>query len=404
MIGKRQILDLQERLARYEPPVLSLYATVNPARPEVTPQAVLIRVKNALKRTPGLPEAMVSRVLTFFSGRTLGSRSLVLFADDKRMDALEFEVEFLNDTSTDAVEIHFGEPYFTPLLVAADRFEPYLIVHADRDRLRTFELHMGQIEELWSASRDTIAEEEDSLEPSQRRMSAGLSRSGGPDARSPSTAGVARSGPDFLADRGGAADQLAREHVRRAQERFYKGNVERLSQAIEERAIGRVILMGPGRDPHVLLAQLPTTLSELVVAVLPSLSSANGAPREVLERVRDKVEEVEAEKEIDLLSRIRERGLWGLDECLAALQQGRLHTVAVPGDLHQDVYLDPHTRFVSLGESTAKALADDPKKADLADLLPDLARAGGARLEFMHEEAQRRLIEEFGGMAGLRRW
>jgi hypothetical protein len=40
----------------------------------------------------------------------------------------------------------------------------------------------------------------------------------------------------------------------------------------------------------------------------------------------------------------------------------------------------------------------------LSDVLPDLAAAHGARLEFVHGEAESRLLTEFGGLAGLSRW
>jgi hypothetical protein len=40
----------------------------------------------------------------------------------------------------------------------------------------------------------------------------------------------------------------------------------------------------------------------------------------------------------------------------------------------------------------------------LRDVIVDLAIAHGARLEFVHGEAESRLFREFGGLAALSRW
>lgn len=404
MIEKRHILELRERVSRFEQPVLSVYATVNTGLPEVNPNAVLIRVKNALKRHPQLPSELTKSVLEHFDRLRPESRSLAVFADVNGLEALAFEVSLVDDISTDEVELHYGEPYFTPLLVAMDQHEPYMVAYADQDRVRLFQVFMGQIQEDFADEREKVADEQDDIETSKDSFSAGV-RGGSPaNNRSGSTSSMSKDGPDFVADRADASRQLMQERVAHSQAMFYKDRAAFLSRLMDTRGIRRLVLMGPDRDAHMLMAQLPAVAAQRVVSVLPSLKSSDAPSAEVLERVKPVIAQVEAAEEQSLIEQIRERGMWGLDQCLRALQEGRLHTVAVPSHVHQQVFMAEDSHYIALSETTAQRMGEHIEKIDLADKLPDLAAAGGARLEFVHGEAQTRLIEEFGGMAGLRRW
>lgn len=384
MIDKRDINELRQRLGMYRQPMLSLYATVNPADPDINPQAVFVKVKNTLKELNGVSPKVVERVLDYFAGRAHDSRSVAVFADTERLDTIELEVDLLSDASNDHLEARWGEPYLTPLLVALDQNHRYGITFVDRDRLRFFQVHMGEIEELLTEHRPQLADEDDDQVQSNRQEPLG-----------------------YLPSRGGAEPQLAQEHIKDHQRTFYKEMAGRMREVMDGNEIRHLVLMGPEADTHALLAALPQQLAGLVVSLVAGPSSPKASAHEIFERVRPTLQELGNQERAALLDQIRERGIWGLDACLHALQEGRLYTVAVPEALHQEVYIETGSSYVSLDEDECKGLitnGGEVEKVDLADKLPELAESWGARIEFIRGDAEQRLIEEFGGMGGLKRW
>jgi peptide subunit release factor 1 (eRF1) len=383
VIDKRHINELRARLGQYRNPMLSLYATVNPAHPDINPQAVYVKVKNTLKQLGDVSPAVVEKVLDFFEGRAHDSRSIAVFADQDRFETFELEIELPGD-SGDHLEARWGEPYLTPLLMAMDQQHRYGVVFVDRDHLRFFQVYAGQIEELITEERPQLAEEDDDQIQSNKQAR-----------------------PEYVPARGGAEVQLAQEHIKDHQRTFYKDMAGPLREAMAEHDIKQLVFMGPDGDTHGLLAAMPRELAGRVAMIAAGPSSSKASAHEILERIRPTLEELADRERTELLDQIRERGVWGLDACLHALQEGRLHVVAVPGALHQEVYLETESNYVSLDEDECKRLVSNGgtvEKVDLAEKLPGLAETWGARLEFIRGDAEDRLVEEFGGMAGLKRW
>jgi peptide subunit release factor 1 (eRF1) len=383
VIDKRHIKELRERLAGYRRPMLSLYATVNPAHPDINPQAVYVKVKNTLKQLGEVSPKVIEQVRDYFEGRSHDSRSLAVFADENHFETLELEVELLDD-GDDHLEARWGEPYLTPLLMAMDHHDRYGVAFVDRDHLRFFQVQMGQIEELLTEARPQLADEEDDQIQSNRQAR-----------------------PEYVASRGGAEVQLAQEHVKDHQRTFYKDMGVRLREIMNANEIQKLVVMGPDGDTHGLRDALPPQLADRVASVVPGPSSPKASAHEILERVRPTLQELGARARAELLDQIRERGVWGLDACLHALQEGRLHIVAVPEALHQQVYMETGSSYVSIDEDECKKRVNNGgrvEKIDLADKLPELAETWGARIEFIGGAAEDRLVQEFGGMAGLKRW
>jgi hypothetical protein len=87
------------------------------------------------------------------------------------------------------------------------------------------------------------------------------------------------------------------------------------------------------------------------------------------------------------------------------LQMGRLHLLLAPWRLERAVWRCA-SGAVAVDPEAAQAFCPGQlvKQVRLQDLLPDLAVAHGARLEFVQGDAETRLLQEFGGLAGLARW
>src|SRR5690606_13766761 len=121
----------------------------------------------------------------------------------------------------DRVTTQLGEPYFTPLLQAIDEHPPYVVVCASRDQVKVYEVFLGQIESLFGDSRDPIADEEDSAETSTDRRPAAVTGVHPPHARSSHTVSNKQVNA-HVADRAGAAVQLADERIEHSQRLFYQ--------------------------------------------------------------------------------------------------------------------------------------------------------------------------------------
>jgi len=401
VIQKSDLMALRERVQQLDRPVLSLYADVNPAR-DPNAQAVHIRVKNTLKAADGVSDAVAQKVLQAFQGRTQG-HARVVFASPERVESIDLDLDFVDDAGRDRVTMQLGEPYFTPLLAAIDEHPPYVVACASRDAVHVFEVFLGQIEKLFSETRETIADEQDDVEPSKDRRPAAVSGVNTTQARSPSTASNRGANP-HVADRGDASVQLADERIEHSQRLFYLSVGRKLQQLLGERDICHVLLLGPDRSAHLLLSALPGPVAKCVEAVLPPVGAV---PTEsaLLGLVQEKIKEIDRLKKDELVSAIVERGVTGLDDCLRALQQNRLYRIAVPEDLSQRVFMNRHTEEVASTEDEVRASQADGDivEAELGHVLPRLAEKWGAQLEFVRGDARRRL-DEIGGIGGLTRF
>ena len=392
MITKAQIEQWQQMATRFGTPVLTLYARVN--SPTSPPQAIKTRARETMKEM-GVPEAVTKQVMAHLDEDHRQARTLVILANEDMVESIPLKVDLpVVDEQTGQLEAGWGEPYMTPLHLALDDYERYAVVYCDRERWRMFEIFLGECTEVAVQHRWGTPGEEDGLkgEPSERH---GPPPSGTPAERS-----------DMLPSRDSAAKDRAAEHLRESATRMFRDCAKELSDIMKARGMHRIILMGPDRYPHVFKEVLPKALADQVVAMTPGLSSPDAGASEVLDRLRDKVDEVEKQKEQELLSQIRERGMWGLGDCLRAWQQGQLYTVAVPWVLDRPVYRESQTGYIAESADEAKAAQPDgtTEQTTLRRALPELVNKFNVNLEFLRGESKERLMKEFGGMAGLKRW
>jgi hypothetical protein len=118
----------------------------------------------------------------------------------------------------------------------------------------------------------------------------------------------------------------------------------------------------------------------------------------------------EAEGELlDDLEAIRERGIRGPDETIAALQEeNRIYHLAALWEMEAEIRWCDNDQL-AIGDATAEECpfcGRNTRVRPLTDVLVDLAAARGARLDFMLGENENTdvLRDEFGGIAGQTRF
>lgn len=382
MISKEQIQHLKDRISGNETELLSLYAHMNPAEPNNHPKAIAVRARETLK-TLGMPRELIEAVLAHLSNETKEARTVAIFAGADHFEVIEMAVDLpVVDPTTGHVEARWGAPHIAPLLLALDEHTRYGVVFADRERWRFFEVFLGEIDEVAQLFHPLSKEELTRLDQSRQ--------------------------VDRVAWRPDQAKSRSEEHVLAWTHRFYKDAAARIDKLVAARGIDRLILMGPDRDIHFLETLMPRALRDRVVALAHSLPTPNAGAHEVLKKIEPLITEIEAEKELELVRDIRERGVFGLEATLSALQNGQVYAVVMPWSSQLRVFVNRETGYAASAPDELHAmLGPDAVLQDklLRDVLPDLAVASAARVELVRgDKAKNLLMHELGGIGGLKRW
>ena len=171
--------------------------------------------------------------------------------------------------------------------------------------------------------------------------------------------------------------------------------------------VKHLILAGPKERTSEFREQLPNEVKELVASEEQAdLGQSDG---EILDSLESARERDEHERETETLSKIRESGVSGPDETIAALQEeNRVYYLMVLWDLEGE------TRWcdndgLAIRDITAEECpfcGQETRVRSLTDVLIDLAAARGARVDFVRGENENTdtLRDEFGGIAGLTRF
>ncbi len=387
MIGSSLKLALLERIEPHPGPLLSLYLDVRPSADANSAKAVSLRAAAAMRDLgleAGLVDRLTTRLLREF-GRVEG-RTLVIFAAEDEQglfDAyfLQTELPFL--AAHDGALASFGEPLTAPLLFALDQRERYAVLYLASDRARLFEAFLGQVEELASYSRVADTEEWVAYREARRSPAVGVG----------------------VAARGGADVDRFRDRMEEATARLYRELLPDVERTLESEQVDRLILVGLPPAVGAFRELLPPRFAELVVGTLPPPPDPDAPAHAWLPHVQGLIAEAEERHELALLDRIRETGVWGVQECLSLLQEGRLHLLMVPWGALPAVFRTSSGRVaVSAEEARLLEPGTEVTAVPLIEALPRLVNETSTLLEFAEGKAEERLREELAGMGGLTRW
>ncbi|MCS7031433.1 MAG: VLRF1 family aeRF1-type release factor [Gloeomargarita sp. SKYG116] len=384
--------------------VLSLYADVNPAKPENANGAWFKRIDQTLKHLPEIrdrhgkrDQPLYDQVYALLEAERPHARTLALFAyrdghGHLHTERLDLQVELpVVDLRQGRVEARYGAPYLTPLWLAVDEYERTGILLLEGARWRFFEVFLDEIREdeelLTGISRD----EWQQLQAFSERITATWrARSATP---------------------GGRCDKLSLQERTAARvdawlHAFYHRLAHLLEQTVERLRIGRLVLIGEHWQTGHFESYLSRRLQQQVVSRLPLWPEAHReAIGQIWRRVEPVLFEVERQQELALLNQVQEQpGLWGIDPVLDALQLGRVRRWILPWSLDITVWRCPEDGFVAAMPEIAQVVCAQPEAVALREHVLELAASYGAELEFVRGAAAERLLKEMGGMAALLRW
>jgi hypothetical protein len=367
--------DLRQAIASvtdHPGPLFSAYVSVNAAIPENQERAYLVRLRDAMNDL-GVPEELQRRVREYVEAETHPrARTLVLFAAEDGF----FEVYRLHVDIPES--FRWGDPHVAPLTLVMDEYEPYGAAVLDAERFRYFVV-------------SPLANPEDGEEVKANGFR------------------EVDVHPNMPYPRGGGstdADPAGRKQESNIH-RFYKELGELTRNLTFWEGVRRLILAGPKERTAEFRRTMPQELQDRVVA---EEHVDLGAPEgEILDRLEAVRERAEHEREGSLLAEIRESGVSGLDETIAALQEeNRVYHLAVLWELEDEIRWCDNDQL-AMRDITAEECpfcGQQTRVRPITDVLVDLAAARGARLDFMRGENENTdvLRDEFGGIAGLTRF
>jgi peptide subunit release factor 1 (eRF1) len=262
-------------------------------------------------------------------------------------------------------------PDVAPLLELTDEYERYAVALVEMDRARLFTVFMGAIEES-GALRDK--------EVPPRHDQGGLSQS------------------HFQRHH----DLHVLWHLKRV--------ADRLAALFRNRPFDRLILGGPVEVTSELRALLAEALARRVVAVVPLETYAN--EREILEKTLEIEARVEREAEERLLQELVEtagaggRAIQGLASTLEALWLGEVRTLVVAHGVERQ-----GSECTNCGRLEPDTLATCPACGSAMRAVHDVVHRAMARtieqagrVEVVHGDAARRLLQAGDGMGALLRF
>lgn len=368
-----QAQDLRQAItsvAGRQGPIFSAYLSVNADHAENQRRAYLVRLRDAMN-DEGVPKDLQQRIRDYLEEETHPrARTLAVFAaEDGLFEVYRLQVEVPES-------FRWGDPYVAPLTLVLDEYEPYGAAVLDAERFRYF-----VVSPLSSAH----GEEE---------IKANGFREIDVDPSEP----YPRGGTDFE-----SASRRSEAHIHQ----FYKELGELARDVTFQEGVQRLILAGPKERTAEFRRTLPNELRDRVVAEEHlDLGAPEGEILDSLEAIRERAE---YERERELLDGIRERGVSGLDETVAALQEeNRVYHLVALWELEAEIRWCDNDQLAILDVTNEECpfCGQKTRVRPLTDVLVDLAAGRGARLDFVLGENENTdiLRDEFGGVAGLTRF
>lgn len=385
MLTPAQISALDDRLAPYGSEVVSLYLDVNPASQDNARKAWSLRARAAMEAL-GLPNGTARRIAERLRAAPGApeAKTLAVFAhatDDEPFETVLIEHAMAAVAAHDGAMARFGKPFLAPMRLTRLRRRPSLVLQLSGDRIRRFVMEPGDIVELPAAEQD--------WDETYWRES-----------------GQAESGSPNVLPSGGSSHDMYEERTENWHARLRKRVAADLVATMAENHAARLILVGTEPELAAFEAELEGPAAALITARLAPPSNPSASAGALREHFAEAVTDAEREEGEARLNDAVERGVVGLSATLAAINEARVYLLVLPDVPYLEVWhcsASGHV-FASSEAAETQCPGGAVEQVALADVLPDLAEATGMELIFITGDADRRLREDHGGLAGLVRW
>ena len=383
---------------------LTIYANVDPSKPENQGDSWKTRIKNSLKEIPEIrnrdgkrDQTLYDLAINLIDELRPEARTFALFIhrdihDKIYYERLDLQIDIpVVDIANGRIQARYGEPYLTPLWFAVDEYERTGILLLSEKKWRFFEIFLGEIvedNELFNtiASDDWKTLKEINEKISQELDSRALKPGGRFDKLSYKERSTARLSPWI--------------------QKLYKTLGRLLEKSVDQLHIDRIILVGENWQTGYFETFLSKRIQQKIIANVTSWPGVDEcSPQTLWRKIEPIVIDHERKKELMLIKEIKDQpGLWGIDEVLNAVQMGRVKTWVLPWSLNINVWICNTEKLVSSSREILEQFCDSPKLVQLREIVIDLASEFGANIEFVRGDAEKQLIEEMNSMAALLRW
>ncbi|MEJ5262357.1 MAG: VLRF1 family aeRF1-type release factor [Ignavibacterium sp.] len=383
MLTKKDILFIKEQIDLHKEPVLSIYADVNPAKPENLNNAWKLRIKNSLKEQD-IPDFIKRKVLDVLDIEKPAAKTLALFAADDFIERYDLLIDLpVVDIAKGRVDLTWGKPNVAPLVFAIDEYERTGVLYLKKKGWKFYEIFLGELNELSDAFGKVTQQQWDELNEQMGDLY-----------------------NNFLKNRVPTHPDKFPRRINSNVTRFYKQLASIIEKVISSQEIKRLILLGPDEETKFFSQFLSKSVRNIIVSFAGDLPVQDPSPARILEKVNPILEAIEREYELQLIDNIsKENYVAGIEDTLDALQSGRVHLLIVPWNLNTNIWVC-NDGFVSSDEEKIRTICGDDnlRKENLRNMIIDLSMYYGARLEFVRGEAEQKLLKNFNGLAGLLRW
>ena len=393
MISLDEIKNFKKEIEEYKDAVLSVYCDINPAKPENKNRAWITRVKNSLKEIKELhkkekgEKSLYEEIITILEQIRPEAKTLALFAgkgESKKLFIKRFDLQVelpVVEVGHGKVDVHYGEPYITPLLYAFDEYERTAVIHlAGSGNWKFYEIFLNEIKEFEEAFEEITKSEWSDIIGYDTDIKNLLTKT------------------KEIKDK-----ERFKEKVKVWIHKIYSKLARLVENATNKLGISRIVLMGEQHQTSFFEKYLSKNIRRKIVGHIGNPKNIKDpSPKEILERVLPILEESERKEEMELLEKVKYKGVYGLDNVLEALLTGQVFLLIVPWNLNIEVWKCDEGWIASKKEDI-EGICNNVQKVPLKKIIFDVARDFGTRLEFVIGEPEKKLIEEFDGIAALLR-
>ncbi len=392
MLSAHRLEQLLAQIKALPRPVISIYAEAGQQQGGLVSDATRIRVRRVLaqlrEQNPGLTGDLEDRLLDAI-GHPGGRGTLAVFAgpadaSQPQIITRNLPVRLPVGTNGLAAEGQLGEPWLMPLRLALSETERVGVVYVHDQGMSVYESFLDEIERVVDLAPPTMPGELDRFQRSKTIH------------------------PAHIADRGSSGFDDAKSHRTSWRRRFYTDATADLMPILAARSIDAVLLLGSPSNRKLFEEVAPRSLLTKRIGEGPGLPQQDAHPAQLLAGLRELIDEHLRRRKRELLAKLSEHGVVGLDDCLTKLQRGQLQLLFIPWDLSTDLFIELDTGQVATSPRRARALsgANNARVAPVRarSKLVELADVHSTNVEFIRAGASNSPLDAIKGVAGLPRW